>query len=66
MKPKRMILWAVAALMMPSTVMAEKVKIRVSNDEKVQRQEVVEVDAAAVYKQMGIRQGEPFVVKNAL
>ena len=46
--------------------MAQKAKIRVANDERVQRQEVVEVDAAAVYQQLGIRQGEPFVVKNAL
>ena len=62
----KMILGALVALMVPTQLMAQKVKIRVSNDEKIQRQEVVEVDAAQVYKQLGIRQGEPFIVKNAL
>ena len=66
METRKLIIGALAALLLPTSMMAEKVKIRVSNDEKTQRQEVVEADAAQVYKQLGIRQGEPFVVKNAL
>lgn len=66
MNRNKMILGALVALMVPTQLMAQKVKIRVSNDETIQRQEVVEVDAAQVYKQLGIRQGEPFIVKNAL
>ena len=63
---KKFFLWAIVALLVPASATAAKVKISVSNDQKAQRQEVVEVDATAVYKQLGIQQGEPFVVKNAL
>lgn len=63
---KKLFLWAIVALMVPASAIAGKVKISVSNDQKAQRQEVVEVDAAAIYKQLNIREGEPFVVKNAL
>jgi len=66
MKTGRMIAGALIALMMPTQMLAEKVKIRITNDQKTQRQEVVEVDAAAVCKKLGISKGETFVVMNAL
>ena len=47
---RKLFVWALAALLMPASAMAQKAKIRVANDERVQRQEVVEVDAAAVYQ----------------
>ena len=66
MKTRKMIAGALMALMLPTSLMAGNVKIRVMNDQKTQRQEVVEVDAAALRKQLGIGQDAPFVVKNAL
>lgn len=50
----------------PASLMAGEVKIVVSNDQSVQRQEVVEVDASAVRSKLGIGNDEAFVVKNAL
>lgn len=66
MKVKTMIAYAMCAFLVPVKAMAGDVTITVTNDEKTQRQEVVEVDAAAVYQKLGIPKGEPFVVKNAL
>lgn len=66
-KSKKIIIkMAIVAVMMPSIAMAKDVVITVANEEKVQRQEVVEIDAATVYKQLGIGKEEPFIVKNAL
>ena len=56
----------VAAMMLPTATMAKDITIVVNNNEPVQRQEVVEVSADAVYSQMGIRKGESIIVKNAL
>ena len=65
-KSKRM-MWAVLAMwLIPQGMRAQEVTITVTNDEKVQRQEVVEVDIQAVYRALGIQAGEPFLVKNAL
>jgi len=57
---------AIWAMMMPGSVMAKDVVVTVSNDEKVQRQELVEINAADVYKKLGISKDEPFIIKNAL
>lgn len=45
---------------------AKDVTITVKNNADVQRQELVEVDAASIYKTLGIGKGEPFIVRNAL
>ena len=45
---------------------AREVSITVSNTERVQRQEVVGVDAMQVYSRLGVKAGTGLVVKNAL
>ena len=56
----------IALCLLATSVGAQNVKIIVSNDEKVQRQEVVEVCAKQLYQKMGISYGSPVIVKNAL
>lgn len=53
-------------LLLPVCAQAADVKVKVTNTENVQRQELVEVDAKTVRQKMGLAQGETFVVKNAL
>jgi len=55
-----------ALLMLPMFGQAADVKVKVTNTENVQRQELVELDAKTVRQKMGLAQGETFVVKNAL
>ncbi len=55
-----------SALCLSQQVSAKEVVVTVTNDERVQRQEVVEVDVSKVYAGLGIKAGEQFVVKNAL
>ncbi|MBR1462597.1 MAG: DUF4861 domain-containing protein [Prevotella sp.] len=57
---------ALVACLMIAPAFAKDVTVTVTNEEKVQRQEVVEIDLYAVYKSLGINVGEPIVVKNAL
>lgn len=65
MNKSRWIMALVASLMMAPSF-ANDVTVTVTNEEKVQRQEVVEIDLYAVYKLLGINVGQPIVVKNAL
>ena len=53
-----------AGTFMPA--MADDVTVTVTNESTEQRQQLVEVDASAVISRLGIKQGEPFVVMNAL
>lgn len=55
----------IALSMLAACAGAQNVKIIVNNDEKVQRQEVVEVSAQQLYEKMGISYGSPVIVKNA-
>ena len=55
---------AIAASIMPAA--AKDVNIIVTNNERVQRQELVEVSAQKLYQQLGVAQGASLVVKNAL
>ena len=55
---------SLAATLIP--VQAKDVTIVVTNNERVQRQELVEVSASEVYRQLGVAANTPFVVKNAL
>lgn len=55
-----------ALCLLATSAGAQNVKIIVNNDEKVQRQEVVEVCAKQLYQKMGIGYGSPVIVKNAL
>lgn len=57
---------ALCSLLVAQLAAAKDVKVTVKNSTNVQRQELVEVDAASVARQLGIGKGEPFVVKNAL
>lgn len=45
---------------------AQTVTIKVSNDDRKQRQEVVEIPLADVEKKLGLQAGETFIVKNAI
>ena len=56
----------IALCLLATSAGAQNVKIIVSNDEKVQRQEVVEVCAKQLYQKMGISYGSPVILKNAL
>lgn len=56
----------IALSMLAACAGAQNVKIIVNNDEKVQRQEVVEVSALQLYEKLGISYGSPVIVKNAL
>ena len=56
----------IALSMLAASAGAQNVKIIVNNDEKVQRQEVVEVSALQLYEKLGISFGSPVIVKNAL
>ena len=56
----------IALSMLAASAGAQNVKIIVNNDEKVQRQEVVEVSAQQLYEKLGISYGSPVIVKNAL
>ncbi|MBO4849410.1 MAG: DUF4861 domain-containing protein [Prevotella sp.] len=54
----------IAAAMAP--VQAKDVNVVVINNERVQRQELVEVNAQKVYQQLGAAQGASLIVRNAL
>jgi len=56
----------IALSLLAASAGAQNVKIIVNNDEKVQRQEVVEVSALQLYEKLGISYGSPVIVKNAL
>ena len=66
MKANSILALAVCALLMPLKSFAQEVTITVTNDEKCQRQEVVEVDADAVFQMLGLAKDGKFIVKNAL
>ena len=66
MKLKLMMALALSALLVPMKTMAGDVTITVTNDEKCQRQEVVEVDADLVFQKLGLPKDGKFIVKNAL
>lgn len=65
-KSKIIMTMALGALLLPQTLTAKDVVVTITNEEKVQRQEVVEIDMDAVYSKLGISRNEPFIVKNAL
>ncbi len=56
----------IAALLMPNMVKAKDVTIVVTNSERTQRQEIVEVKVQDVYNSLGIDKNKTFVVKNAM
>lgn len=66
MKANSILALAVCALLMPLKSFAQEVTITVTNDEKCQRQEVVEVDADAVLQKLRLAKDGKFIVKNAL
>lgn len=54
------------AMLMPLSSMAADVTVKVSNPERMQRQELVEIDAQKVYGLLGVDKSTSLVVKNAL
>ena len=56
----------IASMVMPLQTTAKDVTIVVTNSERTQRQEIVEVKVQDVYKALGIDQNKTFVVKNAM
>lgn len=57
---------ALSLMFAPLSVAADNVTITVENKGNVQRQELVEMPVKDIYGKLGIKQGEPFIVKNAL
>ena len=51
---------------MPASALAADVKVTVTNEQKTQRQELVEIDARTVYQKLGIAEGQNIIVKNAM
>ena len=68
MKSTSLFLFALgmSAMMLPTNMSAKNVNIVVTNNEPVQRQELVEVSLDEVYAQMGVAKGKQLVVKNTL
>lgn len=64
MKKIALIIAVLAAV--PMAIAAADVKVTVTNSEDTQRQELVEIDAAAVKEALGLAEGETFVVRNAV
>lgn len=64
MKTSRIIL--AAFLFVAARSMAGNVKVLVSNTEKTLRQELIELQINEVYNLLGLSQGQPFVVKDAI
>lgn len=54
------------AMMTPTVAWGADIKVIVSNDEPIQRQELAEVNVDDVYSRMGVQKGASLVVKNAL
>ena len=57
---------AALALLMPASALAADVKVTVTNEQKTQRQELVEIDSRTVYQKLGIAEGQNIIVKNAM
>lgn len=57
---------ALSLMFAPLSVAADNVTITVENKGNVQRQELVEMPVKDIYGKLGIKQGEPFIVKNVL
>ena len=66
MKLFKLFLITVWAVMIPQGASAAEITIQVTNNEPVQRQELVGVSLQEVYKKLGVKAGESLVVKNAL
>lgn len=65
-KSKFIYAFALSLLLTPLHAKAANMTVSVSNDDKVQRQELVEVQMKDVYAKLGLKQGDKFIVKNAL
>lgn len=65
-KSKLIYAFALSLLLTPLHAKAANMTVSVSNNDKVQRQELVEVQMKDVYAKLGLKQGDKFIVKNAL
>lgn len=66
MNLKKLTFLASLAMLLPAMAEAADVKVKVVNNEKFQRQELVELDVKDVRSKLGIADAETFVVKNAM
>jgi len=57
---------AAGMLLAPMSANAADLKVTVTNNDNIQRQELVAIDAKDVYTKLGIKAGEKFIVKNSL
>ncbi len=60
-----MMLGVMALCLLPLSLQAKDLKVTVTNTQGVQRQELVALDVAKVRSELGLADGETFVVKNA-
>lgn len=63
---KKLTCLASFAMLMPTLAQAADVKVKIVNDERFQRQELVEIDVKDVRAKLGIADDETFVVKNGM
>ena len=57
---------AFCLMLVPVSVSAANLTVTVSNSDNIQRQELVEISVKDVYSKLGLKQGDSFIVKNAL
>ena len=65
-KSKSIYALALGLMLAPVSAVADNVAVTVRNSDNVQRQELVEIPVNDVYAKLGIGEGKPFIVKNAL
>lgn len=63
---KKLTCLASLAMLMPTLAQAADVKVKIVNDERFQRQELVEINVKDVRAKLGIADDETFVVKNGM
>lgn len=63
---KKLTCLASLAMLVPTFAQAADVKVKIVNDERFQRQELVEIDVKDVRAKLGIADDETFVVKNGM
>ena len=63
---KKIMIMGLLAAICGGNAMAKDITVVVTNNERSQRQELVEIDVNQVYGKMGIAKGSDIIVRNAL
>ena len=63
---KKIMIMGLLAAICGGNAMAKDITVVVTNNERSQRQELVEIDVNQVYGKMGVAKGSDIIVRNAL